>query len=112
MRRGTFLTALALAPLSARALADDTVQYALTAAPLRFAPAPNVDFDGVAFNGRIPGPVLRVRRGQRIRVLYENHAPIATTVHWHGMILPNAMDGAAGITQAPVMQGGRFVYDF
>lgn len=116
MRRGGFIAgsmaAFALAPLSERALAQDEVRYELTAAPLRYTPAPGVTVNAVVYNGSIPGPVLRVRSGQRMRVHYTNRSPIETTVHWHGMILPNAMDGAAGVTQPPVMPGGTFEYAY
>ncbi len=50
--------------------------------------------------------------GQRIRASYLNLTDVATTVHWHGMILPNAMDGVPYVTQAPVTKGERFLYEF
>jgi multicopper oxidase len=95
-----------------RALAQDVVNYRLTAAPRPFSPAPGVNFAGFAYNGTIPGPVLRVMHGQRVRVRYVNHVDVLTTVHWHGMILPNAMDGAAYVTQPPVKPGDGFIYEF
>jgi FtsP/CotA-like multicopper oxidase with cupredoxin domain len=106
------IAALALPVRAARARAGDVVDYTLTSAPLLFAPVPGVKAESLAFNGRLPGPVLRVRHGQRVRIRYVNHAGEPTTVHWHGMILPNAMDGAAGITQPPVPDGGSFLYEF
>jgi multicopper oxidase len=115
MYRGRFLStmaAFALAPLGARALADDEIRYDLTAGSIAYAPAPGVIVNAVGYNGAIPGPLLRVRYGQRLRVGYTNHSPIETTIHWHGMILPNAMDGAAGVTQPPVPAGGTFEYAF
>jgi FtsP/CotA-like multicopper oxidase with cupredoxin domain len=68
------MAACTLVPLSSRALANDEVRYDLTAVPLRFTPAPGVSVDAVAYNGMIPGPVLRVRRGQRLRVRYVNRS--------------------------------------
>jgi FtsP/CotA-like multicopper oxidase with cupredoxin domain len=66
-----------------------------------------------AYNGSVPGPVLRYRQGERLRLEVENALPAATTVHWHGIRLPNAMDGVPGVTQAPIAaNGGRFVYEF
>ncbi|MDE2482773.1 MAG: multicopper oxidase family protein [bacterium] len=119
MRRAHFLRTgagamivAALPALSSRALAEDTIAYTLTAAPLTFAPASGVSFAGVAFNGSIPGPLLRARHGQRVRVAFHNRSQIDTTVHWHGMILPNAMDGVAGVTQPAVPPGGDFLYEF
>jgi FtsP/CotA-like multicopper oxidase with cupredoxin domain len=102
----------AIAPLSRRALAEDTVEYTLRSAPLAFSPVPGVRFPGLAYNGTIPGPVLRVAYGQRVRVRYVSDVDILTTVHWHGMILPNDMDGAAYVTQPPVRPGGEFIYEY
>ena len=65
-----------------------------------------------AYNGTVPGPVLRVRQGERLRIMVENRLDEATTVHWHGVRLPNAMDGVPYITQPPIEPGGRFVYEF
>ena len=93
------MSAFALARLPERALAGDVVSYRLAAMPMRYSPAPGVVVDAVGYNGSIPGPVLRVVHGQRVHVEYVNQSPIQTTVHWHGMVLPNAMDGVAGVTQ-------------
>ncbi len=113
LRAGTgALAVAALPPLSMRALAADVVEYRLESAPLRFRPAPGVDFAGLAYNGTIPGPLLRVTHGQRVRVRYVSRVEAATSVHWHGMILPNGMDGVAGVTQPPVANGGEFLYEF
>ncbi len=81
------------------------------------APAVVPMFDGRplhvwAYNGQVPGPVLRVTVGERIRVRFTNHLPQDTTIHWHGVRLPNAMDGAPGLSQAPVRPGESFVYEF
>lgn len=64
------------------------------------------------YNGQVPGPLIRVREGQRVRVSFRNEIDIHTAVHWHGLPVPNGMDGAAGITQAPVTLGQEFVYEF
>jgi FtsP/CotA-like multicopper oxidase with cupredoxin domain len=65
-----------------------------------------------AFNGQVPGPLLRVTQGDRVRVLLVNHLPDTTSIHWHGFRLPNAEDGVAGITQNAVRPGGSYVYEF
>lgn len=65
-----------------------------------------------AYNRQIPGPRIRVTEGDRVRVNVRNLLPESTTIHWHGLILPNAMDGAANITQPPIPPGGLFVYEF
>ncbi|HVL58535.1 MAG TPA: multicopper oxidase family protein [Burkholderiaceae bacterium] len=65
-----------------------------------------------AYNGQVPGPVLRVRQGAKTRIAIDNGLPQHTTVHWHGVRLPFAMDGVPGLTQPAIPPGGRFVYEF
>jgi FtsP/CotA-like multicopper oxidase with cupredoxin domain len=65
-----------------------------------------------ALNGQVPGPTLRLTQGDRVRINLTNRLPESTTLHWHGLILPNGMDGAAEITQPPVPPGGRFTYEY
>jgi FtsP/CotA-like multicopper oxidase with cupredoxin domain len=65
-----------------------------------------------AFNRQVPGPRIRITEGDRVRVNVTNHLPEATTVHWHGLIVPNEMDGPAEITQDPIAPGGKYVYEF
>lgn len=64
------------------------------------------------YNGLLPGPELRVREGERVRVVLTNELPDPTSIHWHGLPVPNAMDGVPGVTQAPVMPGESFTYEF
>jgi FtsP/CotA-like multicopper oxidase with cupredoxin domain len=65
-----------------------------------------------AYNGTVPGPELRVRQGERIRIALDNALQEDTTLHCHGIRLPNAMDGVPHLTQHPVAPGGSFVYEF
>lgn len=119
MRRRVFLAATtgamvvaAIPRMTPRAAASDLVDYPLTAAPLLFSPTEGLRFPGLAYNGSIPGPVIRVVHGQRFRARFANNSGEPATIHWHGMILPNAMDGVEGVTQAAVAQGRSFVYEF
>ena len=64
------------------------------------------------YNGTVPGPELRARQGERLRVEVANGLDVPTTVHWHGIRLPNAMDGVPDVTQPPIARGGRFTYEF
>ncbi|GAA0774052.1 multicopper oxidase family protein [Roseibium denhamense] len=64
------------------------------------------------YNGMLPGPEIRVKRGERVRVRFRNELEEPTSVHWHGIRIDNAMDGVAGLTQPPVMPGEMFDYDF
>lgn len=59
-----------------------------------------------------PGPLVRARAGDLIRVEVDNKLSVDTSVHWHGVALRNDMDGVPGVTQPPITAGGRFVYEF
>jgi FtsP/CotA-like multicopper oxidase with cupredoxin domain len=65
-----------------------------------------------AFNRSLPGPTLRYRKGARLRAIVTNELPQETTVHWHGVRVPNAMDGVPRVTQNPIRPGQRFEYAF
>jgi len=65
-----------------------------------------------AYNGQVPGPVLRVKLGDRVRVNLTNNLPQDTTIHWHGVRVPNSMDGVPFLTQTPVKPSQKFTYDF
>lgn len=84
---------------------------------LRAAPTQTPLFDGQlvdvwAYEGRVPGPVLRVTHGEALEVVLHNELPQPTTIHWHGVRVPNAMDGVPGVTQDPVPPGQSFTYRF
>lgn len=91
---------------------DDALAITLRSAPIEFEPSHGAVYHMKAFNGSLPGPVIRVRAGSRVRILYRNDSGAAGTIHWHGLILPNDMDGVEGITQSLVPDGGSFVYEF
>ena len=107
----------ALAPLAglatpgARGQPANPAPVALRAAPARVAMlgAGEPSTDVWAYNGQVPGPVLRVAQGEVLRVRATNDLAEPTTVHWHGLRIPNAMDGVPGVTQAPIAaNGGTF----
>jgi FtsP/CotA-like multicopper oxidase with cupredoxin domain len=64
------------------------------------------------YNGQLPGPLLRTKVGDRVIVHFKNSLPEPTTMHWHGVRVPNEMDGAPGATQAPIETGAEFRYEF
>ncbi|MEM9632962.1 MAG: multicopper oxidase family protein [Pseudomonadota bacterium] len=64
------------------------------------------------YNGQLPGPEIRVRRGERVQVRFTNNLEEPTTIHWHGIRIENAMDGVTGLTQPAVQPGESFDYDF
>ncbi len=63
-------------------------------------------------DGSMPGPTIEVVEGDKVRIIVHNELPEATTVHWHGLDVPNAMDGVMGLTQDPIPPGGMFTYEF
>jgi FtsP/CotA-like multicopper oxidase with cupredoxin domain len=75
-------------------------------------PAPYGPTDVWSYNGSVPGSEIRVRQGDRIRVLAQNGLNEDTTIHWHGIRTPNAMDGVPFLTQEPIPVGGEFLYEF
>ena len=101
-----------LPPMSAQAADRDLVEVTLKAGPYRYPAASGARFTGLAYNGQVPGPVLRVRYGQTFRARFINHTGGPSTIHWHGMILPNDMDGVPYVTQLPVPNGGEFIYTY
>ncbi|MER8379867.1 DUF4396 domain-containing protein [Mesorhizobium sp. M0189] len=86
--------------------------FELRPSVVRWQILPNVAVDAYAYNGQIPGPRIHIRQGDRIRINVTNGLPEETTVHWHGLILPNQMDGPAEITQAPIEPGQSYSYEF
>jgi FtsP/CotA-like multicopper oxidase with cupredoxin domain len=90
----------------------DVKVFDLDVAPVRWNILPDVAVDGYAVNGQIPGPRLHLRQGDRVRINVRNHLPEPTTMHWHGLILPNQMDGPGDITQAPIQPGEVYAYEF
>ena len=113
----TGMTALAASAGLTRAFADEAkaVQaFTLTAArgqaSLVGRDQPSTDV--WCYDGRIPGPEIRVRQGEPVRVVVRNDLSEGTTVHWHGIRLPIAMDGVPGISQPPIRPAERFTYEF
>lgn len=79
---------------------------------VQIVPAQYGKTDVWCYDGAVPGPEIRVRQGDRLRVAVENGLDEETTVHWHGLRLPNAMDGVPHLTQKPIGPGERFTYEF
>ncbi|TWB18800.1 multicopper oxidase [Nitrospirillum amazonense] len=86
--------------------------FDLRASVIRWTILPGVTVDAYAYNGQIPGPRIHIRQGDRVRINVTNALPESTTVHWHGLVVPNGMDGPAWVTQPPIPPGGRFSYEF
>ena len=86
--------------------------FRLTAEEVRWETKPGVFVDAMGFNGTVPGPEIRVHPGDHARIVVSNEMSQPTTLHLHGVTVPNDMDGVPFITQDPILPGGFFVYEF
>ncbi len=86
--------------------------FDIEASVIRWTILDGVEVDAYAFNRLVPGPRLQLVEGDRVRINFRNALPESTTVHWHGLIVPNEMDGPAEITQKPVPPGGSYRYEY
>ena len=86
--------------------------FDLEASVIRWNILGNVTVEAYAYNRQLPGPRLALTQGDRVRINFRNNLPESTTVHWHGLIVPNEMDGPAEVTQKPVPPGGSYTYEF
>ena len=98
-------------PLEAR-LDNGVKVYDIEASVIEWNILPNERMMAYAFNRQVPGPRITLTEGDHVRFNVTNNLPEPTTIHWHGLLLPNAMDGPAEITQEPIPFGGRFTYEF
>jgi FtsP/CotA-like multicopper oxidase with cupredoxin domain len=86
--------------------------FHLVAEPLKHEFAPGLVAECWGYNGSTPGPTIECVRGERVRMYVTNRLPEPTAVHWHGILLPNGMDGVGGLTQAYIRPGETFRYEF
>jgi FtsP/CotA-like multicopper oxidase with cupredoxin domain len=84
----------------------------LIAEPFEHEFAPGLRTECWGFNGSTPGPTIEAVEGDRLRIYVTNRLPEPSTVHWHGLILPNGMDGVSGLNQKPIPPGETYVYEF
>ncbi len=87
-------------------------EYRLVVRPGKWEIAPGTVIDAWTYNGQVPGPELRAREGDLLRIVVKNALPVPTTIHWHGVDLDWRMDGPPGINQDPIEPGKTFVYEF
>jgi manganese oxidase len=99
-------------PLEPTVLADGTKEFQITAENIKWEVEPGKFVDAMAYNGTVPGPEIRVEVGDKVRFVFTNKMDESTSVHFHGIRVPNAMDGVDPYTQAAVPPGGTFVYEF
>ena len=87
-------------------------EFHLVAEPVVRELAPGMKAHLWGYNGQSPGPTIECVEGDRVRIFVTNKLPEATSIHWHGIILPNGMDGVSGLTQPHIPAGKTFVYEF
>jgi manganese oxidase len=86
-------------------------EFHLVAEPVKREFAPGMIVDCWGYNGQTPGPTIEAVEGDRVRLLVTNKLPERTSVHWHGMLLPNGMDGVGGLTQRHIAPGETYAYE-
>src|SRR5512146_1206360 len=87
-------------------------EFHLVAEPVVREVAPGMKANMWGYNGQSPGPTIEVVEGDRVRIFVTNRLPEHTSVHWHGQILPNGMDGVTGLNQLGIEPGKTFMYEF
>jgi len=87
-------------------------EFHLIAEPVRRQMAPGMTAHLWGYNGQSPGPTIECVEGDKLRIFVTNRLPEHTTIHWHGVLLPNGMDGVGGLTQPQIPVGKTFVYEF
>jgi FtsP/CotA-like multicopper oxidase with cupredoxin domain len=93
-------------------LEDGVKVFDIAAEHVRTEFVPGRVVDAWGFNGSVPGPTIQVNEGDRVRLVVENRLPEGFSMHWHGLEVPNDMDGSPGLTQDLIAPGGKFVYEF
>lgn len=91
---------------------DGALEFELDARPVWWNITPERRITAWAYNRIVPGPTIRVRNGERVRIRFTNRLPEPTAVHWHGIDVPNSQDGVPGVTQKPIAPGDTFTYEF
>jgi FtsP/CotA-like multicopper oxidase with cupredoxin domain len=106
------LSALPASLIAAEARKERRVDLTPSSFTTALDPASPIRTGVWSFNKQFPGPVLRFRRGERVHFAVRNQLQQDTAVHWHGVRVPNAMDGVPHVTQNPIPAGGSFDYRF
>jgi manganese oxidase len=93
-------------------MVDGVKEFHLIAEPVRREFTPGLVVNCWGYNGMTPGPTIEAYEGDRVRILVTNRLPEGTSVHWHGVILPNGMDGVSGLNQPKIGPGETFAYEY
>lgn len=87
-------------------------EFHLIAEEIEHEFAPGMRIKAWGYNGSTPGPTIEATEGDRVRIYVTNRLPEHTTVHWHGILLPNGMDGVGGLNQPHIKPGETYLYEF
>jgi FtsP/CotA-like multicopper oxidase with cupredoxin domain/Flp pilus assembly pilin Flp len=99
-------------PLQPKVLADGTKEFHLTTEVVDWEVEPGKTVRAWTYNGMVPGPWIKVSSGDKVKMVVTNELPQSTVVHWHGIEVPNSMDGVPDVTQPPIKPGDTFTYEF
>jgi len=91
---------------------DGTKEYDVVASEIDWEVEPGKIVKAMAYNGIVPGPEIHLEVGDKFRMNFTNEMSESTVIHWHGVRVPNEMDGVPPFTQDPIPPGGTFVYEF
>ena len=91
---------------------DGAKEMHITVGPCQHEIAPGMIINAWCYNGQTPGPTIEVVEGDTVRIFVKNELPEGTAVHWHGIFVPNGMDGVSGLTQKSIEPGQTFKYEF
>jgi FtsP/CotA-like multicopper oxidase with cupredoxin domain len=91
---------------------DGWKEFHLIAEPVKREIAPGMVANLWGYNGQSPGPTIECVEGDKVRIFVTNKLPEHTTIHWHGVLLPNGMDGVGGLNQPQIPAGKTWVYEF
>jgi FtsP/CotA-like multicopper oxidase with cupredoxin domain len=91
---------------------DGVKEFRLVAQPVKREFSSGMVVDCWGYNGETPGPTIEAVEGDRVRIFVTNALPERTSMHWHGALLPNGMDGVAGLTQPAILPGETYLYEF
>jgi FtsP/CotA-like multicopper oxidase with cupredoxin domain len=90
-------------------LSGDAIELTIGHTPITIDGRPG---HAVTINGTVPGPLLRLKEGQRAKISVTNRLDVETSIHWHGLLVPPAMDGVPGVSFPGIPPGATFVYEF
>jgi manganese oxidase len=94
------------------AVVDGVKVFHLVAEPVEWEVATGLSIRTWGYNSTVPGPLIELAAGDRVRIYVSNKLPAPTSVHWHGLLLPCGMDGVSGLTQPAIQPGETFRYEF